>query len=228
MESAGKRRMSILASEAVAEGYVYLPVSYTEQLADGYPCPNLDENLLGPSDIRRILKSAPGVEDKLAALGLSCQVDEYEAMYVIPANEIPAQDVRVMEGSIHLAPKAHPGLLLKNCGGGPGPVQNEELNPLQNRVASLGVTVNRLETAFDNTKKLMQATAKKAHKVHLQVPPNINMIPTTICGVLVFLEFVKILYSGHTNYCISCHQFYVSCSKQVNCRPLVSCCQHEL
>jgi hypothetical protein len=169
MESAGKRRMSIPANEAT-EGYVYLPVSYTEQLADRYPCPDQDENPLGPADIRRVLKFAPGVEEKLAALGLSCQVDDYEAMYVIPANEIPAQDVRVMEGSIHLAPKVSPGPLLKNCGGSRGPAQNGKLKPLQNRVASLGVTMNRLETDFDNMSKLMQATVKKAHKLHFQVP----------------------------------------------------------
>ena len=184
MESAGKRKMPIPASET-SQGYVYLPVSYTVQLADMYPCPNEDENPLGSADVRRILKLAPGVEEKLTALGLSCQVDDYEAMYVIPANEIPAQDVRVMEGSIHLAPKIKPGPLLNNCRSR-GLVQNLKLKPLQNRVTSLGATIKRLETDFNNMKKLMQAAVKKVRKLHLQVP---EMMSTLLCGwFLCFLN----------------------------------------
>lgn len=184
MESAGKRQTSIPASEA-SQGYVYLPVSYNAQLADMYPCANEDENPLGPADVRRILKLAPGVEEKLTALGLSCQADNYEAMYVIPAHEIPAQDVRVMEGSIHLEPKIKPGPLLSNCSRSRGPVHDLKLKPLQNRVTSLGATIQRLETDLNNMKELMQATMKKVRKLHLQVPE--MMSSTLLCGF--FLRF---------------------------------------
>lgn len=176
MESAGKRKLPMIPVSEDTQGYVYLPVSYTEQLADRYPCPDEDENPLGPADVRWILKSAPVVEEKLTALGLSCQVDDYMAMYVIPANEIPAQDVRVMEGSIHLAPKINPaGLLFNSCRSW-GQMEDLKLKPLHNRVTSLGATIQRLETDFDTMKKLMQVTMKKVHKLHLQVPLMISTL----------------------------------------------------